>query len=66
MTLERFTQLWTALVTDRQPASEDASCTLTNGVSEDTIDALLKAADDDFSDFEEIQAKFDKRDAAVK
>lgn len=56
MTFERFEQLWDALVTNRAPASvASAPLPISNGVSKHTVDALIAAADGDFSHFEKIQ-----------
>lgn len=54
MKFERFHELWTTLVTNREPSSgtTDEAMPLSNGVSEHTVNALIAVADGDHSDFE--------------
>lgn len=68
MTYDRFKELWTALVTNRtlSPEQEAApvSASLSNGVSEETVNALVAVADGDHSVFDAIQAKLAAIDRA--
>jgi len=65
MTYDRFKQLWTALVTHRAPAegTRDPIPYLNNGVSEETVDALVAVADGDHSQFDGIQTELTSIDA---
>jgi hypothetical protein len=65
MKFERFNQIWTALVTDRPVSSEPAGekLPLNNGVSEQTVNALVAASDGNFAYFDDIDAKLAAYDA---
>jgi len=52
ITYERFSQLWDALVKDRP--SNDVDDLSTNGAGEETMKALVKCTDGDYSDFEAL------------
>ncbi|HTQ29920.1 MAG TPA: hypothetical protein VMI53_01805 [Opitutaceae bacterium] len=65
MTYDRFKEIWTTLVTNRAPiegAPTQVPC-LYNGVSENTVDALVAVAEDDHSHFDAIQKKLSERES---
>jgi len=66
MTFDRFNQIWTTLVADRPvlpKAGGKSLPPLDNGVSEDTVNALVAASNGDFAFFDEIDAKLAAYDA---
>jgi hypothetical protein len=67
MTFDRFNQIWTALVADRpaSPKPEGQPLPLDNGVSEETVDALVAASNGDFAFFDEIDARLAAHDATT-
>jgi len=63
MKYERFSEIWTTLVTNRTPAGNvEHEPVLNNGVSEHTVSALVAAADGDHSQFDDIAKTLIERD----
>lgn len=64
MTYDRFKEIWTTLVTNRAaPEAAVQKPALINGLSDNTVDALVAVADGDHSRFDEIEKALADHDA---
>ena len=65
MTFARFKQIWDTLVTNRPKAKvvDGRPPIVQEGSSHHTLDALCRASDDDFSDFDEIEEQLALHDS---